>query len=321
MTDPTVRPQIDPDIAAVLESFADKMIHVTTLEDVARVRAMVPPFADDLTLGGKYARTDHVVAGRDGHPDVRVAVHAPVGASGPIPTILHIHGGGLIAGGLDNDMRGMVPLAASVGGAIVGVEYRLAPENRYPAAIDDCMTALDWVAGPDAPEILDSARLVLSGMSAGGGLAASTALLARDRGGPRVSALMLICPMLDHRNDSFSARQMEGAGSWDRESNAVGWSAYLGDIHADDVDGYASPAIATSLGGLPPTFIDAASAETFRDECVDFASRMWREGGDAELHVWPGGTHGFDFLAPEAPMPVAARTARTQWLSRVISRM
>jgi acetyl esterase/lipase len=203
----------------------------------------------------------------------------------------------------------------------VVVDYRLAPEHRYPAALEDASTVLAWLASDDAPTLLDSSRIVLSGVSAGGGLAATTAIYARDHAGPALAGLLLMCPMLDHRNDSPSALQMEGVGSWDRVANAAGWQAYLGsDVSADDPPPYASAAVCTDHRGLPPTFIDVGSAETFRSECVDFADAMWKAGGDAELHVWPGGVHGFDFLAPWAPMSRDARAARTAWLRRVISR-
>ena len=167
--------------------------------------------------------------------------------------------------------------------------------------------------------VLDPDRIVVSGVSAGGGLAATTALHARDTSGPRLMGQLLICPMLDHRSDSGSARQMEGVGSWDRTANATAWAAYLNALDGP-VPPYASAAMASDLTGLPPTFIDVGSAETFRDECVAYASALWAAGGDAELHVWPGGVHGFDFLAPWAPLSRSARAARVDWLRRLAAR-
>ncbi|KDA06848.1 esterase [Microbacterium sp. CH12i] len=155
-------------------------------------------------------------------------------------------------------------------------------------------------------------------MSAGGGLAAGVAVLARDRQGPRMLGQMLICPMLDDRNDSDSGHQMTGQGAWDRTANETGWNLYLGDIQRDEVPIYASPARADDLSGLPPTFIDVGSAETFRDENIAYASRIWACGGDAELHLWPGGVHGFDALAPDAALSHDARQARVRWLTRLL---
>ena len=127
--------------------------------------------------------------------------------------------------------------------------------------------------------------------------------MARDRGGPALAGQMLMCPMLDDRNDTPSARQMAGQGVWDHTSNHTGWTALLGAAcGGPDVSPYAAPARAGDLSGLPPTFIDVGSAETFRDEDVTYASRIWQAGGVAELHVWPGGFHGFATMAPQAAL-------------------
>ncbi|KFG04110.1 alpha/beta hydrolase fold domain-containing protein, partial [Streptomyces scabiei] len=165
----------------------------------------------------------------------------------------------------------------------------------------------------------DPDRLVLAGGSAGGGLAAALALLARDRKGPRLLGQLLMCPMLDDRNDTFSAHQMAGLGVWDRTANETGWNALLGERRGTDaVEPYAAPARAADLSGLPPAFIDVGSAETFRDEDVSYATRIWQAGGSAELHVWPGGFHGFDGLVPGAAVSVDAREARLRWLRRLL---
>ena len=177
-----------------------------------------------------------------------------------------------------------------------------------------------WTA-ENAREIgVDPARIVVAGGSAGGGLTAALALLARDRGGPAVFGQMLLCPMLDDRNDSCSARQMAGHGVWDRTANETAWGALLGDARGGpDVPPYAAPARASDLSGLPPAFLDVGSAETFRDEVVDYASRIWRAGGVAELHVWPGGFHGFDAFAPHTVLARTARAARIAWLRRLLA--
>ncbi|NUU25554.1 MAG: alpha/beta hydrolase fold domain-containing protein, partial [Streptomycetaceae bacterium] len=166
----------------------------------------------------------------------------------------------------------------------------------------------------------DPERLLLAGESAGGGLAAALALLARDRGGPRPIGQVLLCPMLDDRNDSVSARQMAGLGVWDRTSNATGWRALLGDAcGGPDVSAYAAPARASDLSGLAPAFIDVGSAETFRDEAVGYATRIWQAGGSAELHVWPGGFHGFTMMAPDAAVSRDAVAAPGRWLRRILA--
>lgn len=306
-----------------MEELSDVVVTSMANADIPLLRSReqrIPRSA--LTAHGAFTRAERTVPGDDGGPDVPVVVYLPVPCPRPVPVILHLHGGGLVAGTADSDMPGVAELASQTGCAVVAVGYRLAPEHPYPAALDDTMAALRWLAGPDGPEQIDCNRIIVAGVSAGGGLAAATTLYARDSGGPLIAGTLLMCPMLDHRSNSFSARQMTGVGSWDGEANAVGWRAYLGhDESEDPVPWYASPAMCTDLSGLPPTFIDVGSAETFRNECVDYAERMWQVGGDAELHVWPGGAHGFDFLAPWAALSQAARAARTAWLRRLLSRI
>jgi acetyl esterase/lipase len=322
MTVTVSRPPFDPSIERALADNSEIVVVSMTAEDIPRVRALsVEVPLSEATMHGEFERAEHRVPGLDGGPDVRAFVYTPVGLRRPAPVILHLHGGGLITGTADSDIAAAVDLAAHAGCAVVSVEYRLAPEHPYPAALEDATAVLAWLASPAAPRLLDAERIIVSGVSAGGGLAAATALYARDHDGPLIAGLLLACPMLDDRSDSFSARQMAGAGSWDATANATAWRAYTGASAEDPVSPYASPARCADLGGLPPTFVDVGSAETFRDECVDFADRIWRSGGQAELHVWPGGAHAFDFLAPWAPLSRDARMARAAWLRRLLARL
>jgi acetyl esterase/lipase len=215
-----------------------------------------------------------------------------------------MHGGGMITGNAWSVLpRLLREWAATLELAVVSVEYRLAPEARYPAAVEDCYAGLVWVAAHAAELGIDAGRVVVGGKSAGGGLAAALALLTRDRGEPCPVGQLLLCPMLDDRNDTFSSRQMAGIDTWDRTSNATAWQAVLGDRYgAADLPPYAAPARATDLSGLPPAYVEVGSAETLRDEAVAYAQALWRAGGQVELHVWPGGCHGFDTFAPRAAL-------------------
>jgi acetyl esterase/lipase len=160
----------------------------------------------------------------------------------------------------------------------------------------------------------------VTGSSAGGGLSAALALTVRDKGGPRLLGQLLMCPMLDDRNDSASAMQMDEVEFWDRSHNLFGWRSLLGDVQGGaDVPQYAAPARATDLTGLPPAFLDVGSAECLRDEVVAYAARIWQAGGKAELHVWPGGIHAFDREVPEARISKAAVAARHNWLERLLA--
>jgi len=143
--------------------------------------------------------------------------------------------------------------------------------------------------------------------------------MARDRGGPALIGQMLGCAMLDDRNQTPSSYELDRQGMWDRTSNLTGWRALLGAAQGGpDVSPYAAPARAADLSGLPPAYLDVGSVETFRDEVLDYAARIWRTGGVAELHVWPGGYHGFESMAPAAAISVAARQSRLDWLRRLL---
>jgi acetyl esterase/lipase len=196
----------------------------------------------------------------------------------------------------------------------VTVEYRLAPEFPDPYPVEDSYAALVWIA-EHAADLGDQDRILIVGASAGAGVAAGTALLARDRSGPRLTGQLLIGPMIDDRDRTVSTTQYEGMPPWDRNSNRMGWTALLGDRRGtDDVSIYAAPSRAVDLSGLPPAFIDCGSAEVFRDEDVAYASALWAAGVQAELHVWAGGIHGFDFVTPDAAISRAARAARDGWV-------
>lgn len=315
------RPPFDPQVAAALAANGDVVTSLAA-EDIAGLRRRVAaPDVAAITRGGTYRMTSHRVPAVGTAPDVALTLVRPVVAPGPVPVLYHLHGGGLVTGAAHEELPWLVDVAERTGAAVAAVEYRLAPEWRYPAALDDSYAGLVWLVEHAGELGLDPGLVVISGVSAGGGLAAATALAARDRSGPHLAGQLLVYPMLDDRNDTASGHQMAGVGAWDREANATGWTAYLGDrVGGPDVPAYAAPARAEDLGGLPPTYLEVGSAETFRDEDVAYAARLWASGGDAELHVWPGGCHGFDFLVPQAELSQTARAARVSWLTRTLAR-
>ena len=241
----------------------------------------------------------------------------PTATSSPVPALYYTHGGGMFSGTARDALGDVLELAEVAGAAVVSVEYRLAPEAPHPGPVEDCYAGLSWTARARG---IDPERIVLIGSSAGGGIAAALALMARDRHGPALAGQLLMCPMLDDRNDSPSVLQMAALRTWNRADNELGWTTLLGDARGGpDVSPYAAPARATDLSGLPPAFIDVGSADSFRDEDLDYASRIWLAGGVAELHVWPGGYHGSDGLAPHAALSKAAAAARAQWLARLLA--
>ncbi|MFV0132399.1 alpha/beta hydrolase [Streptomyces sp. HMX87] len=322
---PQVPPPFDAELAAALASLGDAARPGLTFEDIAEARRNpgLELLADpDPTSGGRFAVEDRRVPGPPGGPDVSLLICRPAAptAPGPLPVVYYAHGGGMVLGSNRAGIEVPLEWAAELDAVVVSAGYRLAPEHPYPAAVEDVYAGLLWTAGHAAELGADPGRIVVAGTSAGGGLCAALALLARDRQGPRPLAQLLLSPMLDDRNDTPSARQMAGCGLWDRSANETAWTALLGDRRGGpDVPAYAAPARAEDLSGLPPAFLDVGSAETFRDEVVTYASRIWQAGGVAELHVWPGGFHGFDGLAPGAALTRSARAARLDWLRRLLS--
>ncbi|MET9460305.1 alpha/beta hydrolase [Streptomyces canus] len=320
-----VPPPFDPELSAALDLIKDVISPGLTVDeiDVVRQGPGIEMLADlDLTLGGFFEVEDRSVPGPAGAPEISLLICRPTGpasAGTGRPVIYHVHGGGMILGNNRVGVDGPLAWAKELDAVVVSVEYRLAPEHPHPAPVEDVYAGLVWTSEHAAELGGDPERIVIAGASAGGGLSAALALLTRDRKGPRPMGQLLMCPMLDDRNDSPSTYQMAGLGVWDRTANETGWTALLGDLRGGpDVPAYAAPARAEDLSGLPPAFLDVGSAETFRDEVVAYASRIWQAGGVAELHVWPGGFHGFDGFAPQAALSQAARAAHVKWLRRLL---
>ncbi|WP_035858664.1 alpha/beta hydrolase [Cryptosporangium arvum] len=316
-------PPFDPELAPVVEVLSSlRAPDAYRPDNIVEMRAPVPgvesPTDESLTRGGAYDVRQRMVPGPDGEPDISLLICLPQHTAAPTAAIYYAHGGGMIVGDNRFGLVEMIDLAEPLGMAVVSVEYRLAPETPHPGPVADCYAGLVWMSAHAAELNIDPQRIVVAGASAGGGLAAGVTLMARDSNGPAVFAQLLQSPMLDDRNDTPSARQLQGLGIWDRSSNETGWNALLGDgvRGGPDVSPYAAPSRTADLSGLPPTFIDVGTAETFRDEDVDFASRIWLAGGRVELHVWPGGFHGFDVVAPQAAISQDAIAARASWLRR-----
>lgn len=291
-----------------------------SLHELIEARGMPQgPAVEDLLAARDLVREDRTIPGLEGDPDLAVSIfkkrtHVPGG-----PGFYNIHGGGMVGGDRMTGVDLALEWVQFFGGVAVSVEYRLAPERPDPAPIRDCYAGLVWTAALAGGLDFDPKRLMVAGGSAGGGLAAGTALMARDNGGPALAAQILVTPMLDDRNETISSYQIDGIGVWDRGSNEVGWNALLGDRRkTDQVSMYAAPARATDLSGLPPTYLDCGSAEVYRDEIVAFASDIWAAGGIAELHIWAGGYHAFEGIVPNAAISVAAHETRTQFVARIL---
>jgi len=259
------------------------------------------------------SKEDRTIPGPDGAPDITVRIYRPVNATGSLPGVYYIHGGGMCLGDIAGEDQIATNVCDQIGAVVVSVEYRLAPEHPHPAPVEDCYAGLVWMARHAEELGFDPDRLAIDGGSAGGGLCIGTALLARDRGFPAVKFLLAIYPMIDDRNETGSSHEITDIGVWDRAGNIEAWKWYLGDGEPDQ---YAAPARAEDLSGLPPTYIDVGTVDLFRDEDIAFANRLMQAGVPTELHITPGSYHGSEIFAPDAELSQRTWARRFEALRR-----
>ncbi|MFC8674062.1 alpha/beta hydrolase [Streptomyces griseorubiginosus] len=322
-SDRPVRPPFDAELEPVLAAMKAGMLPMNP-QNLPAIRQMAAdglPGTEptDLTVGGAVMVDERDVPGPDGAPDITLLILRPARTAGPVPAIYYIHGGGMVIGDRRFAIELFLPYVAEGKAAVVSVEYRLAPEHPDPAPVEDCYAGLVWTAKNATAIGVDRQRLIIAGGSAGGGLAAGTALLARDRAFPALTHQVLVCPMLDDRFDDPSSRMLDGEGLWDRNDNLFGWTALLGERRGGpDVSPYAAPARAEDLAGLPRTYLDCGSADTFRDAVLRYAERLSQAGVSVDLHLWGGGFHGFDGMAPHAAISRASNATRDEFLRRAL---
>lgn len=300
---------IDPVIAADLEAIPFNLN--LGPDSLAASRDFRSQMAAAIQLSDRVEREDHVVAA---DPDVTVRVYRPKDDTAVLPCVYAIHGGGYVMGSYDMEDLRFDSWCASLGIAGVSVEYRLAPENPYPAPLEDCYAGLRWTYENAAVLGIDAATIGICGTSAGGGLAAGLALLCRDRGELNPAFQMLVYPMLDDRQVTPSSSWE--VPIWSPVNNEFGWRSYPGDLYGTDrIPGYAAPARADDLSGLPPASVWVGTADGFCDEDILYAQRLNQAGVHTELHVYPGAPHGFDAFSATAPVARRCRRDMKEWLS------
>jgi acetyl esterase/lipase len=304
-----VKNLLDPELRPVLDAFELPAIDAEGVASMRSASFVSPDLSDAVT------RTEHEVPG---DPPVPVRVHRPKDAEGLLPAILTIHGGGYVIGSYDMDSPLLDRWCPNLGVVGVSVEYRLAPETSYPGPLEDCYAALRWTYDHAHKLGIDKERIGLYGLSAGGGLAAALALLARDRGEVPLAFVLLDCPMLDERQRTQSINA-EGLYVWGSGSNEFGWRSYLGALYgSDEVPAYAAVARAADLAGLPPTCVIVGSIDGFRDEDTDYAQRLNQAGVPCELHVIAGLPHAY-LLVPAAAAVQLAMHCMDDWLTRQLA--
>ena len=309
----------DPAFEAILPALPTVM-DLSSPEKVQEARTgvlgmfVLPPDRDDV------AKEDRRVPGPQGAPEVPVRIYRPrAGSSSPRGCVFEIHGGGFMFGTIEMMDGWCQQVAAELGAVVVSVGYRLAPEHPFPAGIEDCYAALCWTARHASALGVDPARIALAGQSAGGGLAAGTALMARDRGFPAVCFQLLEIPELDDRLETPSMLAFQDTPLWNRPNAVWSWKHYLGPGHAGEPSPYAAPTRAKELAGLPPAYVSTMEFDPLRDEGILYALRLMQAGVPVELHSYPGTFHG-SALLPGADVSQRGAREALDALRRALAR-
>ncbi|MDQ0193560.1 alpha/beta hydrolase [Paenibacillus wynnii] len=254
--------------------------------------------------------------------EMLVKIYEPAQRTGAkLPAMLWIHGGGYVMGHPDMDDALCERFVQAVKCVVVSVDYRLAPEHPYPAAIDDCYAGLTWMT--DEAELLgiDLDRIAIAGASGGGGLTAALALMARDKGGPALIFQMPLYPMIDDRNITASSLEITADNAtWNRKNNLAAWNMYWGDRTEDgEVSPHAVPSRAESLAGLPPAYTCVGQLDLFRDETIEYVARLAQAGVDVEFHLYPGTFHSFEVMVPQAEVSQRASKSYVDAIARALN--
>jgi acetyl esterase/lipase len=280
----------------------------------AEVRRQVAKLSAALKARGYWSAEERVVGCQDlsiTRPDgtsLAIRIYRPNSISHPVPAIVFFHGGGFMVGDLNLEHGRCLKWAAGASSVVISCDYRLSPEQRYPAALEDCYSCLVWAACRADDIGIDASRVAVAGSSCGGGLAAATALRARDEGGPSIACQVLVYPVLDDRMQTDSMRVFVDTPGWDRKSTAYMWAHYLPENN-ESVSVYAAPARAHDLSRLPKAYIMTAEMDPLRDEGLAYGSRLLRAGVPTEIHNFSGAFHAFDTVVSSK---LAARAIEEQ---------
>jgi acetyl esterase/lipase len=313
----TSRHLVDPELSDLLDSWPPLQLTVESLPSIReRNRLDMISAAPAETPFPDVEVTEHFIDGPAGSAALRVLLIRNKSVIGTVPGVLWIHGGGYVMGSADQDSLQVQQLVSDVGCVAAVVDYRLAPETPHPGPVQDCLASLQWFHAQAETLGVDPMGIGVAGESAGGGLAAALCLLNRDTAAVPVVLQLLIYPMLDDRTVTQpDPHPYTGEFVWTAESNRFGWTALLGqEPGGPDISPYASPARASDLVGLPPTYLDVGTLDLFFEEDLEYARRLVRAGVPTELHVYPGAFHGYpqaaastSAMAHQASMVAAMR--------------
>lgn len=292
-----MKDRVHPEFLHALESFNDFDFKV---EDLPVMRAGMAQVAQALTNTETVDISDETIIGIDDN-ELRIRIYKPAQQHTELPCLLWIHGGGYILGSVEDNDQLCVQVVETANCVVVSVDYRLAPEYPYPAPLEDCYSALTWIADHATDLQIDANRIGVAGNSAGGGLTAGLTLLARDRAYPSICFQMPLYPMINDGNNTPSANEIKEGMIWNQKTNEFGWKCYLGDLYGQDgVPIYAAPARAEDYSNLPYTYTCVGQLDPFRDETISYVTKLAQAGVDVEFHLYPGAYHGFEVLNPQS---------------------
>lgn len=263
--------------------------------------------------------TDRHIPGPPNAPEVFVRIYAPQARKETLPGVMWIHGGGFIMGHPVMDDGLCQRFVEHVGCVVVSVDWRLAPENPFPAGVEDCYAALQWMVISASELGIDPERLGIAGASAGGGVTAALALLARDRSGPKLAFQMPLYGCLDDRHITPSSHAITDSRVWNRDTSLKAWKLYLAGERFNEVSPYAAPTRAKDLSGLPPAYMCVGEEDLLRDENIEYATRLMQAGVRTELHIYPGAFHAFELIAPTAAISQRAASEYLDALKRALN--
>ncbi|MDX6255836.1 MAG: acetyl esterase [Frankiales bacterium] len=291
----TIRRFLDPELAAMQVLMPD--IDIADVAAARRIERSLSPRMGTPPGSSDVQATDLACERKDGSLlGVRHYRPASLGRQ-PLPSLLFIHGGSFVTGGLHTEDARCAEYASTVGCSVVAVDYRLAPEHPYPAGLDDCVVAARWMADQSGVLGIDPTRLGIGGLSAGGALAAGTALRLRDDNAASLAIQLLLFPVLDARADSASCQAFTDVPVLTTASVETMWRLYLGTSWfrgCPDPPTYSSPAHVDDLTGLPPTYICAAQFDPLRDEALAYGLRLLAQGVSVDMRHYARAFHSFD---------------------------
>ena len=298
----SLRERLDPELKGPIEMLMNQP-QLMSFDDLPKARAASTQMIEAMKamqpeIPGVVTK-DKTIPGPKGASDIAIRIYRPEKLAGQAPALLWIHGGGYMLGNIEQEDMGAKQFALAGECVVVATEYRLAPENPYPAPLEDCYAGLKWLAGHTKELRVDRSRIAIGGASAGGGLTAGLALLARDRAEIPIIFQLLVYPMINDCNIAPASDTLQDTLFWTRDANRIGWKSYLGcEPGGEGIACYAAATRATDLEGLPPAYIAVGDLDLFAQEDIEYGRRLVEAGVPTELHVYAGGCHAFDMMVP-----------------------